>query len=118
MDAPFPSVRAVTFNIIFREGSKHCRAVETPHPSDPSLTYELQLKGAGRTPYSRSADGLSKVKAAILAEVPDARIEFFVADATDPKGVEDAVNGTVKSFGRIDIVTAGAGKCDSWLKRT
>jgi uncharacterized protein YdiU (UPF0061 family) len=33
----------------------------TPHPSDPETTYELQLKGAGRTPFSRRADGLAVV---------------------------------------------------------
>ncbi|KAK0233872.1 hypothetical protein IW262DRAFT_1452426 [Armillaria fumosa] len=35
------------------------------HPDDPSLTYELQSKGAGRTPYSRSADGLAVVRSSI-----------------------------------------------------
>ncbi|KAH8118049.1 UPF0061-domain-containing protein [Phellopilus nigrolimitatus] len=39
--------------------------LETPHPSDPELTYELQLKGAGRTPYSRSADGLAVLRSSI-----------------------------------------------------
>ncbi|KIM92020.1 hypothetical protein PILCRDRAFT_57074, partial [Piloderma croceum F 1598] len=37
----------------------------TPHPSDPDLTYELQLKGAGRTPFSRSADGLAVLRSSI-----------------------------------------------------
>ncbi|KAF9263247.1 UPF0061-domain-containing protein [Marasmius fiardii PR-910] len=37
----------------------------TPHPTDSELTYELQLKGAGRTPYSRSADGLAVVRSSI-----------------------------------------------------
>ncbi|KAK7454625.1 hypothetical protein VKT23_011378 [Stygiomarasmius scandens] len=37
----------------------------TPHPSNPDLSYELQLKGAGRTPYSRSADGLAVVRSSI-----------------------------------------------------
>ncbi|KAF9561942.1 UPF0061-domain-containing protein [Agrocybe pediades] len=37
----------------------------TPHPSDPNLTYELQLKGAGRTPFSRSADGLAVLRSSI-----------------------------------------------------
>ncbi|EEB86647.1 hypothetical protein MPER_16324, partial [Moniliophthora perniciosa FA553] len=31
----------------------------SPNPSWQGATYELQLKGSGRTPYSRSADGLS-----------------------------------------------------------
>ncbi|KAH6909030.1 hypothetical protein BKA70DRAFT_1277239 [Coprinopsis sp. MPI-PUGE-AT-0042] len=37
----------------------------TPHPSDPDLAYELQLKGSGRTPFSRSADGLAVVRSSI-----------------------------------------------------
>ncbi|KAM6504229.1 Uncharacterized ACR, YdiU/UPF0061 family domain containing protein [Amanita muscaria] len=37
----------------------------TPHPSDPDLTYELQLKGSGRTPFARSADGLAVLRSSI-----------------------------------------------------
>ena len=29
------------------------------------MTYELQLKGAGRTPFSRSADGLAVVRSSV-----------------------------------------------------
>jgi hypothetical protein len=39
--------------------------VETPHPTTPSITYEIQLKGAGRTPFSRSADGLAVLRSSI-----------------------------------------------------
>ena len=39
--------------------------VETPHPSVEGVQYELQLKGAGRTPYSRSADGLAVLRSSI-----------------------------------------------------
>ena len=39
--------------------------VESPHPNDPNLVYELQLKGAGRTPFSRSADGLAVLRSSI-----------------------------------------------------
>lgn len=39
--------------------------VETPHPTVDGLQYELQLKGAGRTPYSRSADGLAVLRSSI-----------------------------------------------------
>lgn len=46
----------------------------TPHPEDPELTYELQLKGAGRTPFSRSADGLAVVRSSIR--------EFLCAEGT------------------------------------
>ncbi|KAI5982334.1 hypothetical protein EDD15DRAFT_2203006 [Pisolithus albus] len=34
------------------------------HP-DPDTTYEVQLKGAGRTPFSRSADGLAVLRSSI-----------------------------------------------------
>ncbi|KAG5650896.1 hypothetical protein H0H81_010625, partial [Sphagnurus paluster] len=44
----------------------------TPHPTQP-LTYELQLKGAGRTPFSRTADGLAVVRSSIR--------EFLCAEA-------------------------------------
>ncbi|KAJ6505924.1 hypothetical protein DFH09DRAFT_1251827 [Mycena vulgaris] len=37
----------------------------TPHPESPGLTYELQLKGAGRTPFSRSADGLAVTRSSV-----------------------------------------------------
>ncbi|KAF8626131.1 hypothetical protein AX15_005078 [Amanita polypyramis BW_CC] len=37
----------------------------TPHPADPDITYELQLKGPGRTPFSRGADGLAVVRSSI-----------------------------------------------------
>ncbi|KDR78888.1 hypothetical protein GALMADRAFT_244531 [Galerina marginata CBS 339.88] len=37
----------------------------TPHPSNPEETYELQLKGSGRTPFSRSADGLAVLRSSI-----------------------------------------------------
>ncbi|KAI0368725.1 UPF0061-domain-containing protein [Pilatotrama ljubarskyi] len=37
----------------------------TPHPDDPETVYELQLKGAGRTPFSRMADGLAVLRSSI-----------------------------------------------------
>lgn len=37
----------------------------TPHPEDAETTYELQLKGAGRTPFSRTADGLAVLRSSI-----------------------------------------------------
>ena len=39
--------------------------VVTPHPADPDTTYEVQLKGAGRTPFSRMADGLAVLRSSI-----------------------------------------------------
>lgn len=40
-------------------------SVSTPHPSQEGVTYELQLKGAGRTPFSRTADGLAVLRSSI-----------------------------------------------------
>jgi uncharacterized protein YdiU (UPF0061 family) len=53
--------------------AKQVLAVATPHPSDPNTTYEIQLKGAGRTPFSRSADGLAVLRSSIR--------EFLCAEA-------------------------------------
>ncbi|KAI0635681.1 UPF0061-domain-containing protein [Trametes polyzona] len=39
--------------------------LSTPHPDDPDTTYELQLKGPGRTPFSRMADGLAVLRSSI-----------------------------------------------------
>jgi uncharacterized protein YdiU (UPF0061 family) len=47
--------------------STDCRTIVdvTPHPSKSNVTYELQLKGAGRTPFSRNADGLAVLRSSI-----------------------------------------------------
>lgn len=49
--------------------------VTTPHPSDPELVTEIQLKGAGRTPYSRNADGLAVARSSVR--------EFLAAEGTN-----------------------------------
>ncbi|THH31710.1 hypothetical protein EUX98_g2484 [Antrodiella citrinella] len=51
----------------------------TPHPNDPELVYELQLKGAGRTPFSRTADGLAVVRSSIR--------EFLCGEAMHALGI-------------------------------
>lgn len=51
-------------------------SVTTPHPNDPETVTEIQLKGAGRTPYSRSADGLAVTRSSIR--------EFLAAEGTKP----------------------------------
>ena len=63
MVAQYQSVRTIVLDPL--RSLTTCSEVETPHPSDPDLTYELQLKGAGRTPYSRSADGLAVLRSSI-----------------------------------------------------
>ena len=49
-------------------------SVTTPHPNDPGLVTEIQLKGSGRTPYSRNADGLAVTRSSIR--------EFLAAEGT------------------------------------
>ncbi|PCH42278.1 UPF0061-domain-containing protein [Wolfiporia cocos MD-104 SS10] len=51
----------------------------TPHPDDPDLIYEVQLKGAGRTPFSRFADGLAVLRSSIR--------EFLCSEAMHALGI-------------------------------
>ncbi|KAI0749563.1 hypothetical protein C8Q80DRAFT_1218695 [Daedaleopsis nitida] len=53
--------------------------LSTPHPSEPGLSYELQLKGAGRTPFSRMADGLAVLRSSIR--------EFLCSEAMHALGI-------------------------------
>ena len=63
MAVPFLSVSHTSH--VCSGPSKKKLVVVTPHPEDPETTYELQLKGAGRTPFSRSADGLAVLRSSI-----------------------------------------------------
>src|SRR6266545_5569663 len=56
--------------------------VVTPHPSDADLTYELQLKGCGRTPFSRSADGLAVLRSSIREYLCSEGTVFIVSSTT------------------------------------
>ncbi|EUC57586.1 YdiU domain protein [Rhizoctonia solani AG-3 Rhs1AP] len=53
--------------------------LSTPHPSDPSTTWEIQIKGGGRTPFSRGADGLAVLRSSIR--------EFLGAEAVHALGI-------------------------------
>jgi uncharacterized protein YdiU (UPF0061 family) len=53
--------------------------VEVASTSSPIGLYELQLKGAGRTPFSRSADGLAVVRSSIR--------EYLCAEAMHALGI-------------------------------
>ncbi|CAE6513702.1 unnamed protein product [Rhizoctonia solani] len=53
--------------------------LSTPHPSDPSTSWEIQIKGAGRTPFSRGADGLAVLRSSIR--------EFLGAEAVHALGI-------------------------------
>ncbi|KAF9223852.1 UPF0061-domain-containing protein [Gyrodon lividus] len=62
----------------------------TPHPSQDNVTYELQLKGAGRTPFSRSADGLAVLRSSIR--------EFLCSEAMQALSIP-----TTRSLGLVSL---------------
>ncbi|KAG8897843.1 hypothetical protein FRB99_007877 [Tulasnella sp. 403] len=66
--------------------------LETPLPGDPSTTYELQLKGAGRTMFSRGADGLAVLRSSVR--------EYLVAEAMHALGIP-----TTRSLSLISLPT-------------
>ncbi|KAJ6466298.1 NAD-P-binding protein [Mycena sanguinolenta] len=72
--------------------------------------------GGSLSLVGRNSADLLAAKTRILAHKPDARIEIFVADVVDTQAVKAAVESTVKSFGKLDIVIANAGKADPWKK--
>ncbi|KAF8656791.1 hypothetical protein AX16_002343 [Volvariella volvacea WC 439] len=67
----------------------------TPHPSDPATTYELQLKGAGRTPFSRSADGLAVLRSSIR--------EYLCAEAMNALGIPTTRSLTLISLPALPV---------------
>ncbi|KAI9511850.1 hypothetical protein F5148DRAFT_1274066 [Russula earlei] len=68
----------------------------TPHPSDPETTYELQLKGAGRTPFSRRADGLAVVRSSVR--------EYLCAEAVNALGIPSTRSLSIISLPSIPVV--------------
>ncbi|KAJ7081462.1 NAD-P-binding protein [Mycena crocata] len=72
--------------------------------------------GASISLAGRKPSDLAEVKTKILAQVPKAPVEVFVADVMDTQAVKAAVEGTVKAFGKLDIAVANAGKADPWKK--
>ncbi|KAG9093784.1 hypothetical protein FS749_013736 [Ceratobasidium sp. UAMH 11750] len=62
----------------------------TPHPDDPMTTYEIQIKGGGRTPFSRGADGLAVMRSSVR--------EFLGAEAVHALGIP-----TTRSLSLIDL---------------
>ncbi|KAF5367571.1 hypothetical protein D9758_003792 [Tetrapyrgos nigripes] len=68
----------------------------TPHPSVPDLSYELQLKGAGRTPYSRTADGLAVARSSIR--------EFLASEAMQALGIPTTRSLALISLPEIPVM--------------
>ena len=52
---------------------------------------------------------MEETKAAVLREVPDAKVEKYVVDVKDTAQVETAVEAAAAAFGRLDVVIANAG---------
>ncbi|VDC05476.1 unnamed protein product [Peniophora sp. CBMAI 1063] len=65
--------------------------------------------GASVAIFARSSTGLDEIKALILKEMPQTKVEKFVADVTRATEVESAVDAAAKAFGRLDNVVANAG---------
>jgi hypothetical protein len=75
------SVRTCVSSLCCQLVSNTIHQVVTPHPSDPDLTYELQLKGSGRTPFSRLADGLAVLRSSIR--------EYLAAEGTNSPAIPE-----------------------------
>ncbi|KZV61304.1 UPF0061-domain-containing protein [Peniophora sp. CONT] len=68
----------------------------TPHPSKPDEIWEVQLKGAGRTPFSRSADGLAVVRSSIR--------EYLCAEAMQALGIPTTRSLSLVSLPKLPVI--------------
>ncbi|KAI0322545.1 UPF0061-domain-containing protein [Amylostereum chailletii] len=68
----------------------------TPHPSNPEINWELQLKGGGRTPFSRTADGLAVVRSSIR--------EYLCAEAMQALGIPTTRSLALVSLPDLPVV--------------
>ncbi|PIL29792.1 hypothetical protein GSI_07998 [Ganoderma sinense ZZ0214-1] len=67
----------------------------TPRPDDPETSYELQLKGAGRTPFSRMADGLAVLRSSIR--------EFLCSEAMYALGIPTTRSLSLISLPKLPV---------------
>ena len=65
--------------------------------------------GAAVVLIARKQSTLNESKAAILSVKPDAQVATFPADVADSAKAKEAIEVTVKKFGRLDVVIANAG---------
>ncbi|KDQ24885.1 hypothetical protein PLEOSDRAFT_1113988 [Pleurotus ostreatus PC15] len=67
----------------------------TPHPSDPDIIFELQLKGAGRTPFSRTADGLAVLRSSVR--------EYLCSEAMQALGIPTSRALSIVSLPEVQV---------------
>ncbi|KAJ3773822.1 NAD-P-binding protein [Lentinula raphanica] len=74
--------------------------------------------GAKLAIVSRSERSLAEAKEYIISKAVPSKPQVLtlVADASDTKAVEDAVNQVIESYGGLDIVVANAGVSSPWTK--
>ncbi|KZV62461.1 NAD-P-binding protein [Peniophora sp. CONT] len=65
--------------------------------------------GAALALAARSESALEETKAAVLNEVPEAKVEKYIVDVKNTVQVEAAVEAAAAAFGRLDVVIANAG---------
>jgi 2-hydroxycyclohexanecarboxyl-CoA dehydrogenase len=65
-------------------------------------------EGAAVMLVDANADALARTVASLRDDVPDARIEYLVADVADAKAAESAVQQALVTFGRLDVLVNNA----------
>lgn len=73
-----------------------------------SIATTFAAAGASVMLSSRKSEGLEAVRDEILAAVPDADVEVFVANAGDLEAARACVDATVERFGGIDVLVNNA----------
>jgi len=74
-----------------------------------AMAYAFANQGAHLMLLDLDEAGLSRVKSDLLATYPGLRIDTFVGPITDPATVDEAMQKTVDSFGRVDVLLNNAG---------
>ncbi|KAI6137778.1 hypothetical protein EDD17DRAFT_1517078 [Pisolithus thermaeus] len=80
----------------------------TSHPSDSDTTYDVRLKGAGRTPFSRSVDGLAVLRSS-MSEYLCSEATYQLRGSPNPRK-----KWTVNRVPKLDDVHLDAGS--AWRK--
>ncbi len=74
-----------------------------------AMAHAFASQGAHLMLLDLDEAGLKRAKSELLATYPGLRIETCVTSITDPSAVDEAMQKTVESFGRIDVLLNNAG---------